>query len=593
MRAAAFWPTVLPLALGACLFVIGKRFVDRTLPGADRLRRMLAATTLVLGLLELSSRSLAAMGRFRATWLLAVLGIAAVTAELILRRRRATGRSGRTPDHNPCWLAATPAIIVGAVAVVLALFAARELPVWAWDAVGYHLPFVNYLVQSGSSAAVPGGLPYVGTYPHGAEMLHAVLRLALPDDTWLDAAQVPFGVIGAAATVGIARCWGAPPAGALVAGAAWLSIPAVFLQLPSGYVDVCMASFLLLSVYWILDAPSPVAISLAGISLGLLLASKPSAPLPVALLGGWLGVRSATRRLWLAASLTIVAVLGLPDYLTNLSRFGNPWWPISLHLGPLHLPGRVTRAELLAAGAHAPRITGSLWSRVLRSWSALRAPPSFDMRIGGLGAATVLLGVPGTLWRLPARPAAMVALLASLAGPDPASADQEDESALRVSPWDDLDEQGTCRLGPAVSLGARHWRANTCADPAALCRVGGIGRIASSPGGMPARRLNSTHHDASFRVARLLNCFAGRPAARTFRATRQSPMNHPTERPTDRLAEWGRHYETVARQRHLDGISPRRRPPSRRRRQRRRRVAFAWMGVGIAAAVAALILTRP
>lgn len=421
MRAATL-PLIVVLALGMALARIGARFAERALPGAGRLKRALAGTTLALGLLEGVARVLAALGRFRATWVLVVIAAAAGVTELIARRWPGTVKRAHHSDHDVRLWTAAPAVLVAAVATALALLAARLLPIWAWDAVGYHLPFVNHLVEAGASAAVPPTLPYVGTYPHGAELLFAVLRVFLPDDTWLDAAQIPFGLIGSAATMHLARHWGAPRPAALIAGAAWLSVPAVFLQLPSGYVDVCVAAFLLLSVCWILEAPAPAAVVLAGVSLGLLLASKPHAPLPVAILGAWLAVRCAGRASWLIPAFAAVCLLGLPDYASNLHRFGNPFWPIALDIGPFHLPGLSTRADLLAAGARAPRLSGPLWSRIVRSWSALRAPPCFDMRFGGLGTATVLLGMPAALWRLPARPAALIALFASLAGPDPATA---------------------------------------------------------------------------------------------------------------------------------------------------------------------------
>ena len=241
---------------------------------------------------------------------------------------------------------------------------------------------------------MPADLAYVGTYPHNAEYLFAVFRALQPDDTWLDAAQIPFGIVGACVTTLLARRWGAPRPVACSAGAAWLAAPAVFLQLPSGYVDVCAATFLLLSVFSILEAPAPAAICLSGVSLGLLLGSKPSAPLPAAILVGWLIVRAAPRVRWLVPALAATFVLGLPDYVANWNRFANPCWPVALTLGPLHLPGTTTRGELLAAGARAARLSGPLWLRIVRSWSTLRGPPAFDMRIGEFGAPTVLLALP-------------------------------------------------------------------------------------------------------------------------------------------------------------------------------------------------------
>jgi hypothetical protein len=374
----------------------------------------------------MTARALASVGQFRLELLLAAFGAIAVAVRFVRARgpvlhRPSIGAPRLRASDVPTLLA----LAVGAAAVGLAIVAARLLPIWAWDAAGYHLPFVNYVVQSGSARAVPDHLTYVSAYPHNAEYLFALARLGLPDDTWLDAAQIPFGLLGATVVAAMARRWNAPSSSALAAGALWLAIPAVFLQLPTGYVDVCVAAFFLLAAYWILAATTPTTIVLAGVSLGLLLGSKPSAPLQVALLSALLSARAirAGHARWLPLALAGILVLGAPDYVSNIRRFGNPVWPVAIDLGPLHWPGPARVADLLAAGAAAPRLSGPLWWRVVRSWAALRAPAAFDMRFGGFGSAVVLVAMPALA--LAARsvpPAAWIVLVASVAAPDPATA---------------------------------------------------------------------------------------------------------------------------------------------------------------------------
>jgi hypothetical protein len=199
----------------------------------------------------------------------------------------------------------------------------------------------------------------------------------------------------------------------------------VFLQLPSGYVDVCAAAFFLLAVYWVLAPPSPAAVSLAGMALGLFLGSKPSAPLPVTVLSALLIARAywAGRARWLPVALAWLLTLGASDYLVAAHRFGNPVWPVAFDLGPLHLPGPRHLSDLLAAGAAAPRAAGGLPWRVWRSWSSFWALPSFDMRLGGLGCVVPLLALPAAAFELRRHSTAVsIALAATLLGPDPATA---------------------------------------------------------------------------------------------------------------------------------------------------------------------------
>src|SRR5262249_5973137 len=154
--------------------------------------------------------------------------------------------------------------------------AAAVLPVWQWDSLGYHLPFVNYALQAGSFEGVPEELPYLGTYPHGVEFLFAGFRLVLPDDRFIDLGQIPLGLVGAGPTAAIARRLGAPRSLAAPAGALWLALPAVFLQLPTNYVDVASAAYLLVAVYFVLAPPEPRALLLGGAAVGLFLGSKPT-----------------------------------------------------------------------------------------------------------------------------------------------------------------------------------------------------------------------------------------------------------------------------------------------------------------------------
>lgn len=458
---------MLLVLLTISILALAGGLLTRRLVAATETRavRAMAAATIALGLAVATARLLLVLGWFYLplVWAVAVVSALGVTV-LVTRRTRRTSLPAPTSPPAPTGATATPPmapttppapptpsvppaplwrrlwarpdavallpLAVAAVAVGLALTAAAYLPIWAWDAVGYHLPFVNYVVQARSAGGVPYDMPYVSSYPHNADFLFALVRLGLPDDTWIDGVQIPLGLIGAGAIAALAHRWGARPGPALAAGALWLAIPGVFLQLPSGYVDVCVATFLLLVIYWVLAPPSRATLLLTGVALGLYLGSKPSAPLPALLLLALAVVRAwrgaAGRPGIRTAAMGMAAVtfaLGAPEYVVNLGRFGNPVWPIQVDVGPIHLPGRRTLAHLLAAGAHAPRVEGPTWWRIVQSWTSFRAIPAFDMRVGGFGTVAVLFGIPGALFAIRRVPrAAWGALVASLLGPDPAVA---------------------------------------------------------------------------------------------------------------------------------------------------------------------------
>jgi len=235
---------------------------------------------------------------------------------------------------------------------------------------------------------VPLDLPYVGTYPHNVEIFTVGLRALLPDDRLVDVAQIPLGILGAMAVAGIARTYGAERHHAIAAGCAWLVVPAVFLQLPSNYVDLGGASFFLVAFYFLFVPSTARTLVMAGLGLGLFLGAKPSAPVATVVLGAILVVRGLRAKLPLATGIALVLVLffGAESFVVNLLRHGNPGWPVRVDVGPLHLPGTVRLESVIFDSS--PELSpsrGPFWWRLLESWTALDKPPIFDMRIGGYG----------------------------------------------------------------------------------------------------------------------------------------------------------------------------------------------------------------
>ncbi len=333
---------------------------------------------------------MAGLGALKPWELSLVFAGLAFLAELTVSRKR-VARSGQPP---PFETANALPVAIAALAVGLALVAAVGLPIWQWDSLGYHLPFVAYALQAGSLAGVPWALPYIGSYPHGVELWDLGARALLPNDHWLDVAQLPLCLCGAVAIAGLARRVGASAGTAVAVAGLWLCLPAVFLQLPSVYVDVASASFFLLAALWIVSSPFARIDGSGRGFAGTVPEQQAIFPRRNAGPRSWLrnprlARRSARAFRLFAAALALA--LGSESYLTNLASHGNPLWPVRIDLGPIHLQGQSSLGDLLAAGAAAPRLSGSLPSRLLRSWATLDSRPAFDMRVGGFGPAVSLL----------------------------------------------------------------------------------------------------------------------------------------------------------------------------------------------------------
>lgn len=357
-------------------------------------------------------------------------GWAVVVAAVVVLGVRVRAVRLPRPQRWPISIATVPVLLVAGTAVGIAAAAAYLLPIWQWDALGYHLPYVNFALQHGTLDDVPAGVAYLSTYPKGVENTFIAWRAMLPDDSLIDLAQLPFGLLGTLAITVIAQRQGARSDAALAAGAVWLMLPAVFLQLPTNYVDVASASLALCTIAFLLGPTDRSRLMFAAVALGLFLGSKPTAPIAVLLLFAALTIVAVRGRLGALvpfAGLTVL-VLGGESYLRNTVRFHNPVWPVELNFGPVHLPGEFAVSDLLAAGAAAPRTHGNLAERVVGSWSAIWPQvPAFDMRVGGLGIL-VLAALPVAAVRVVQRcrgiDAVVMVLIvaATLATPEPAVA---------------------------------------------------------------------------------------------------------------------------------------------------------------------------
>lgn len=412
----ATWGWV-PIAFPLLVFS-ANRATRLMLKEGSRVDRLAATVVVAMGFVHASVGVLGTFSLLGTASLLAVLVLAAVSLAWFTREVPGDGL------FAAAWRRGPEAMMLAGCVLLAAALTARLLPIWQWDAYGYHLPFVNFVLQNHGFVGVPQDLRYITTYPHNVELGMIWLRAMLPDDRLIDLAQVPYGLAGAVLTAAIARRLGAERGLAMLAGAAWLAVPAVFLQLPTDYVDVGMAAALLGAVYFLLIVDvSWKHLLIGGLALGLFLGSKPSAPIAVAFVGLLTVIRSVRARAYrgLALCVAACALFGAGMYVEMLVRHGNPVWPVQVKLGPVTLPGDMVVDELLAAGAELPRATGGLFERLSVSWLAIGARPVFDMKVGGLGLI-LLLCLPLAIYALIHRknPWLVAALVASLLVADPA-----------------------------------------------------------------------------------------------------------------------------------------------------------------------------
>lgn len=412
-------PVAVPLACVTALGLGALAFPRSTAAFGEQL---LAGALLVVATVAVAVRLLGAAGLLTMPMMLGGCVVVAVSTVVAVYIRGLRW----LPHCRPTRAATLPLLIVTACGLAIATVTAYLLPVWQWDALGYHLPYVNFALQRGTFADIPVDVPYMSTYPHVVEYIFIAWRALLPDDRLIELAHIPFGLIGALAITTIAQRQGARADAAVAAGAMWLTLPAVLLQLPTNYVDVASAALLLTAIAFVLGPVDRMRVLLAATALGLFVGSKPTAPVAAVAVFAVLATvayRGGLRGVIPVAGL-VALTLGAESYVVNSVRHGNPLWPVRVDAGPVHLPGRLPMSELLASGAAAPRTHGNLAARVFDSWSTVwPSVPAFDMRIGGLGVL-FLAALPIAVIRTIRQRSAILALLlvATVLTPDPAVA---------------------------------------------------------------------------------------------------------------------------------------------------------------------------
>ena len=308
--------------------------------------------------------------------------------------------------------------LLGAIPFAVLVLAASGVMVWIfkswnWDATAYHLPIINDAIETGGLAPVtsPMGL-FVG-FPRNGELL-GIWNCIFPRDNRLDdSQQLPFCLLGWSLVAAWMRHLGSSRAQAAGVGAAFLLIPAVFLQAAHAQVDIACAVLLTGAIFFATRSLESRDRWIACLCLGLYLGTKFSGAFHLALLApvlgmraGWELLRASARGLRsrlrcaldLLASACVIPLLGGWQYVQNLRVHGNPVYPFNLTLLGHRFPGLYDAGPFYGA----PRgTTGAFFGapgdvkRLLTSLVTFDPMSLFpDVRTGGFGPAFIGLLLP-------------------------------------------------------------------------------------------------------------------------------------------------------------------------------------------------------
>ena len=326
---------------------------------------------------------------------------------------RAVRQASAAPDQSNDRTFRRVALVIVIFPVLLALVAALAPPTGK-DTLIYHLALPKAFLAAGGLADVPGNI--ANYYALGVEM-NSVWALLLGHLISLSVAEAATGAMTfafypllLAAVYGWARELELGQAWALVAAALVAAIPTAWQSAASGYTDLALTLYLLLTMHaaarwW--RTLHPLDLIRVALALGCALTIKLTAvfavfPLTLIFL---LRARAAQqqslnhRRLLLAGLLTLAGagLLGSQWYLRNLVRTGSPVFPFYVNVWKGSAPGwDAARSQMYAiflanyGGAN----KGLLDYVAAPFYVSLVAQPELNTHYDGVLGISFLLGLP-------------------------------------------------------------------------------------------------------------------------------------------------------------------------------------------------------
>lgn len=387
--------------LAACVLIVA-------LFELDRLHMWILAVALfwsVVISLEARALSLGGLLGSRLAWVLADLVVLVVAREIWRRR----GRPAVLPPVSieaiqdtfaSGWLRGAllgASALVGVLYAVL-LVATVLIPQNLDDVLTAYLARIGYWIQRGDlgSYAASAYNSVQVSYPRNAQfpLLRSIVLLG--NDRLVGIEQWAAALLGVVAIFGLARAIGARRDAAWFCGLVWALVPTVAVQAGIALTDLVSVNLLLLTLMFGLvgwQSQRRAHLALATISFAMFVGTKQIATfvapgLAVLLLYALVRGRGLRRRwiTWMAASVPVMVVLGLLDYLQNQIYYGNPL-------------GDPDSFELFAVKATTAQRVAALSSNLRRAAldSALADLPAWIAgRLPGIGRVRVYDAVIGT-----------------------------------------------------------------------------------------------------------------------------------------------------------------------------------------------------
>ena len=292
---------------------------------------------------------------------------------------------------------------------------AVRLPPTSFDTLSYHLISSATWIEQHRIVHTDQSI-FADTYPADQETITAWVGTFFHSLRYSDFSNLPFIFMGALSVMSLARELKASKMASVFAAFIFISLPTIFLQSSTSYVDIAAGVTSVAALYFALVAfkghegggESSVAVGeylfLAGCSAGLAAGIK-SDNLVIAglvgLIGLWQYVRAARAGMRIRFSFSFLqlavpmATIGAFWYIRSWITWNNPFYPLSLF--GFHGYGTV---QTLIIGSTLPASIAHGWGGILGqvalSWfyDAHRHSYTYDQRPGGFGLQWLVVLLP-------------------------------------------------------------------------------------------------------------------------------------------------------------------------------------------------------
>jgi hypothetical protein len=317
------------------------------------------------------------------------------------------------------------------------IFSGYLFPSYTWDALWYHLPIAGYIMQSGAIQEIPNNSfieQFINIFPKNIELFFIWNIIFLKNDIITDLSQLLFTIAGVLAIYSIAVKLNIKERAAIYSSLLFFFTPIVILQSTTNYVDVAVSVLFLVALNFLMDdmpckdgfetrpyegdaggtcfQKRNITTVMAGLTAGILLGSKGSGPLFIALLSAvviirefpgrsnacesgllrWKKMATKTFQLYFFYFFIPVLFMGGYWYIKNWIIYGNPVYPMEISI----LNNTIFKGLYQGIIEPAPEIINKLhpFTRPLYVWLDKVEYYLYDSRLGGFGPIWFILFLP-------------------------------------------------------------------------------------------------------------------------------------------------------------------------------------------------------